>query len=172
LVVHTFWPEIDPAAVDLLGTRLDAREVRAGGGLAEELAPHLVGVEHRPEVALLLLVAAVRDERRPEHADADDVEDPGTPARPISWEMITCSIGPRPWPPNSFGHVRPARPALGELPLPHAARGDHLVLVGDGIRALDDGRLGLVLLEPGTHRLTELRLFRTVVEVHGSLSLG
>jgi hypothetical protein len=34
-------------------------------------------VEHRAQVAGLLLVRAVRDEARPEHPDADDVEDPG-----------------------------------------------------------------------------------------------
>ena len=66
-----------PGAVLLLpGARLHAGEVGAGGGLGEELAPDLVGREHRAEVALLLLLGAVRDERRPEHPDADDVEDP------------------------------------------------------------------------------------------------
>ncbi len=45
----------------------------------------------------------------------------GTPARDISWPMITCSIGPRPWPPNSFGQVAPARPASASLPC-HARR--------------------------------------------------
>src|SRR3954468_10928286 len=36
---------------------------------------------------------------------------PGTPARAISWLEITCSSGPRPWPPYSFGHVSPTKPA-------------------------------------------------------------
>src|SRR3954454_2924482 len=55
------------------GAGLDAREVGAGGGLGEELAPHLVAVEHRAEVTRLLRVGAMADDRRPEHADADRV---------------------------------------------------------------------------------------------------
>ena len=57
--------------------RLHRREVRAGARLGEQLAPDLVAVEHRPGVARLLLLGAVGDDRRPEHADADHVEDPG-----------------------------------------------------------------------------------------------
>src|SRR5207302_4858427 len=60
----------------LLGTRLDPREIGAGRGLGEQLAPDLIAVEHRAEVAPLLLVGAVGDDRRPEHPDADRVEDP------------------------------------------------------------------------------------------------
>src|SRR4051812_13014389 len=41
---------------------------------------------------------------------------PGTPAAAISWLAVTCSIGPRPWPPKSLGHVMPARPASASLP--------------------------------------------------------
>ena len=54
-----------PAAVVLQArSGLHGREVRAGGGLGEQLAPDLVAVEHRPEVAQLLLVGAVGDDRR------------------------------------------------------------------------------------------------------------
>jgi len=60
-----------------LGPRLDAGQVGARRGLGEELAPDLVAVQHRAEVALLLLLGAVGDDRRAEHADADDVEDAG-----------------------------------------------------------------------------------------------
>ena len=67
-----------PAAVVLQARAgLHGREVRAGGGLGEQLAPDLVAVQHRPEVARLLLVGAVGDDRRAEHADADRVEDAG-----------------------------------------------------------------------------------------------
>ena len=67
-----------PAAVVLLArARLHRRQVGAGGGLGEQLAPDLVAVQHRAEVARLLLVGAVGDDRRAEHADADRVEDPG-----------------------------------------------------------------------------------------------
>src|SRR5436190_10738575 len=41
---------------------------------------------------------------------------PGTPAAAISWLTVTCSIGPRPWPPYSLGQVTPARPASASLP--------------------------------------------------------
>ena len=92
---------------------------------------------------------------------------PGTLARAISWLQITCSIGPRPWPPYSFGQVTPARPALGELALPGAARGDDLVLVLERVRALQDGGLGLVLLEPAAHLGAVGGLLGCVVEIHG-----
>ena len=39
----------------------------------------LVGVQHRCQVALLLLLRAVRDDRGAQHPDADRVEDPGDP---------------------------------------------------------------------------------------------
>ena len=76
-VVHTFWPESrqEPSSCSLRAG-LHAGEVRARGRLGEELAPDLVGGEHRAEVALLLLLGPVRDQRRAEHAHADDVEDP------------------------------------------------------------------------------------------------
>src|SRR5947209_972709 len=41
---------------------------------------------------------------------------PGTPAAAISWLTVTCSIGPRPWPPYSLGQVTPARPASASFP--------------------------------------------------------
>src|SRR4051795_9904256 len=46
---------------------------------------------------------------------------PGTPALEISWLTMTCSLGPIDWPPNSLGHVTPARPASASLPC-HARR--------------------------------------------------
>ena len=50
--------------------------------------------EHRPEVALLLLVAAERDEDRAAVADADRVHRlRRRPARRISSSMISCSAG-------------------------------------------------------------------------------
>ena len=50
---------------------------------------------------------------------------PGTPARAISWLTMTCSTGPRPWPPYSTGHVTPASPASASLPC-HARRASML----------------------------------------------
>ena len=107
-----------PAAVVLLArARLHGREVRAGGGLGEELAPDLVAVQHRAEVARLLLLVAVGDDRRAEHARRRSRRGcRGLCARAISWLQITCSIGPRPWPPYSFGQVTPASPPSASLP--------------------------------------------------------
>ena len=90
------------------------------------------------EVAALLLVGAVGDDRRAEHADADRVEDARhAGACAISWLTMTCSIGPMPWPPNSFGQVTPASPPSASLPC-HARRAaTYLVLVAQRARALE-----------------------------------
>ena len=147
-----------PGAVLLLpGARLDAGEVGARGGLGEHLAPDLVGVEHRAEVALLLLLVAVRDQRRAEHADADDVEDPGH-ARAADLlvhddlveraEALAAVLGR----PRDGG-----QPALGELVLPLAARRDIVAV----------GRLRLVLVEPGAHLGAVLGQLGGVVQVQG-----
>ena len=56
-----------------ISARAQVREVGTGARLAEQLAPHLFAGEHRPEVALLLLVARERDEDRPAVPDADRV---------------------------------------------------------------------------------------------------
>jgi hypothetical protein len=58
-------------------SRLHGGEVRPRGGLGEQLTPDLVSVEHRTEMAALLLLAAVSYEARPEHPDADHVENAG-----------------------------------------------------------------------------------------------
>ena len=116
-VVHTFWPDSRHVPSSCARrARLDRRQVRPRRGLGEELAPDLVAVQHRPEVALLLLLGAVGDDRRAEHADADRVEDPRHARRASSWLTITCSTGPRPCPPDSTGHVTPARPAFARRP--------------------------------------------------------
>ena len=69
-VVHTFWP-VSRHVPSLLQhrARLHGRQVRARRRLGEQLAPDLVAVQQRPEVALLLLVGAVGDDRRAEHPD-------------------------------------------------------------------------------------------------------
>ena len=148
-----------PGAVLLLpGARLDAGEVGARGGLGEHLAPDLVGVEHRAEVALLLLLVAVRDQRRAEHADADDVEDPGHAGAADLLvdddlveraEALAAVLGrPR--------DGRPARPRRACAATARRAR--DIVAVG---------RLRLVLVEPGAHLGAVLGQLGGVVQVHG-----
>ncbi len=67
-------PVYDEAAWLLACAGAHAREVGAGAGLREALAPDLLRREDRREVARLLLLGAVRDDRRPGHADADDAD--------------------------------------------------------------------------------------------------
>ena len=74
---HLLAVERPAAVIALARAGLHRGQVRAGVGLGEHLAPHLVAVEHRAEVAALLLLGAVGDQARPEHPDADHVEDPG-----------------------------------------------------------------------------------------------
>ena len=54
-----------------LGARAERSEVGPGVGLAPQLAPDLLAAAHRLEVAGLLRVGAVGDDRRPDHGDAD-----------------------------------------------------------------------------------------------------
>ena len=68
LAVH----DVDVAAP--LGARARGGEVGARVRLREALAPDLVGGEERLEVARLLLLGAVRDDRRPGHAEADHAD--------------------------------------------------------------------------------------------------
>src|SRR5437016_6938641 len=56
-----------------LGARPERGQVAPGAGLAEELAPELVGGEDGREEAALLRLAAVRDERRAGVVDAHAV---------------------------------------------------------------------------------------------------
>ncbi len=123
------------AVLLLLGAGLDPGQVGAGGGLAEQLAPDLVGGQHRAEVALLLLLAAVRDQRRPEHPHADDVEDPGHAGAPDL--LVDDDLLERPEAgaavlggPGDGGEAR-----LGEPALPVAAGGHGVVVVRAGGRA-------------------------------------
>src|SRR3954452_279728 len=86
---------------------------------------------------------------------------PGTPAAAISWLTITCSIGPRPWPPYSRGHVTPASPPSARRPCQR--RG---VDVGGVLVAAARGRgVSAALVEPRAHLLAIGGLLRGVPEV-------
>ena len=64
-VIQIFWPLMTHASPSG-SARAQGREVGAGVGLAEALAPELVGAHDRREETLLLLVGAVQQQRRTE----------------------------------------------------------------------------------------------------------
>ncbi len=131
-----------PAAVVLQArARLHGGEVGAGGGLGEQLAPDLVAVQHRAEVAALLLVGAVGDDRRPEHADADRVEDAGDFGPGDLLVADDLLDRPEALPAVLLRPGDAGETALGELALPGAPRGDDLVLVLDRVRTVEDRSL-------------------------------
>ena len=163
---HLLAVERPGAVVLLLGARLDAGEVRARGGLGEHLTPDLVAVEHRAEVARLLLVGAVGGDRGAQHAHADDVEDAGDlRARDLLVDDHLLDRS-QPLAAELLGPGDAGQSGLGELALPLAPGGDDLVLVLQGALAPQDRCLRLVLLEPRPHLLAVGRLLRGVVEVH------
>src|SRR5581483_12281124 len=57
-----------------VGAGPHAGEVGAGARLREPLAPDLLRAENPAQVAPLLLLRPVRDDRRPGHAETDDAE--------------------------------------------------------------------------------------------------
>ncbi len=159
-----------PAAVVLLArARLHGGQVRAGGGLGEQLAPDLVAVQHRAEVARLLLVGPVRDDRRAEHAHADRVEDArhfGLGDLLVADDLLDRTEA---LPAELLRPGHAGQPALGELALPGAPGGDYLRLVLDRVRAAHDRRFGLVLIEPSAYLGAVRGLVLCVVEIHGVL---
>ncbi len=163
-------PAEAPRAV-LLAPRagLDPGEVRARGGLGEQLAPDLVAVQHRAEVARLLGVGPVADERRAEHAHADRVEDPGhAGGRDL---LVDDDVLDRPEAPAAvLGRPRDAgEAALGQRALPAAPRGDVRAVL---VAAARGRRLGAVLGQPGAHGLAVAGLLRAVAQVHFPSSSG
>ena len=64
----------DEAVAVALGPRRQAAEVAAGAGLGEQLAPHLVAVERRPQVLGLLLGRAVHQQRATGEDQPDHVQ--------------------------------------------------------------------------------------------------
>ena len=71
---HTFWPLTTKYVAAPLDPRAHGGEVGAGVGLGEALAPDLLGGEDLREVRLLLLLGAVRHDRRPGHAEPDHAD--------------------------------------------------------------------------------------------------
>jgi hypothetical protein len=135
------------------GSSLERGQVGARLGLAEALAPHLVGAQDRREEARLLVVGAVGDHGRPAHRQPEHVGHlRGAGARDLLEEDRLLDLG-------RAGAAVLARPreagpaALVELALPFAAEGEG-VLVAVGLTPW------VVVRDPGAQRVAELLLGR------------
>ncbi len=130
------------APVDRRRPRGERRQVAPGVGLAEELAPDLLGREDGGQVAQTLVLGAVRQQRRAHQVDAHPVHrlgglGPGVLAlvqRDLHRRGAAPAVGTGPV------HADPAVGGEGRLPLP-APR--HLVGQVD-----EGGRAAQVLAEP------------------------
>ena len=69
----------DELVADDFRARLQRRQVGACAGFGVALAPDFFGVQNFRQVALLLFLAAPRDERRPEHPEARRADVVGRP---------------------------------------------------------------------------------------------
>src|SRR2546423_8540707 len=97
--------------VGVLGTRLEPGQVRPRVGLGVELAPDLLGGQHLLQVALLLRLGAVHDDRRPDEADAEPVDRRRRPpARPPALPHGPPPRPPPPPPPPPSAHHPPPTP--------------------------------------------------------------
>ena len=170
-VVRTRGPDLlavhDPLVAVPLGAGPKPCQVGAGGRLAEQLAPDLRAAQHLRQPARLLLVCAVRHQRRPRHAepDGEDVRRHVearlllTPDHGLDGRGLAAPVLPRP------GDARPA--GVGLLDLPGLGGRDRtLVFPLEALIGLSLAQPCGVSLEPGPRLLSERRLFRVVVEVH------
>ena len=118
---HLLSVDDELAAIET-GARLHAREVRAGSGLAEELAPDVLAAQQRWDQRFLLLLAGVHQEGGTAHPEPD-LESAG-------WDLeglglaVEDALEPagQPAPPNSVGQVMPARPASASARWKETAR--------------------------------------------------
>ena len=150
--VQTLRPRDPVAAVDRDGAGGERGQVAAGVGLAEELAPQLVGREDPGQEALLLLVRAVGQQRGPDQVDADAADQLGRPGpgqlldHDVVLERAQAAaavlLGP--------GDADPA--VGGQLGLPAPPERDRLGQVVEARREPDAVGPGQVLHQPGPER--------------------
>ena len=89
-LVHTFWPVISHPPSTRVALGADPRGVGARVGLAEQLAPHELALERRPDPPLDLVLGRVLDQR--EHDPTRDAVLGTLHAGPLNSSSITsCS---------------------------------------------------------------------------------
>ena len=156
-------PVDDELPVLLSRARPDPREVGARSRLGEALAPDLVGGEDRLEVARLLLLGAVRHDRRPGHAETDDADvRRRLGAGHLLEEDRLVRVG------RSAAAVlrRPGQPGVARL-VQRAAPGAAGVAVEARRAAAEPAQLlREVLLDPGAKLGPEGRLLGGVPQIH------
>ena len=163
----------DPLVAVAHRHRAQPAEVGAGAGLGEQLAPHLFAPQHRAQVALLLLVGAVRDQHRARHADAD-----GEDARRgdhLGFFLFEDAVLDRRAAAPAVGlGPRDAGPPVIELDALPVAATLHvrllLVVIGDEDRVLVSlvrPQRGHVLVQKRLHLGAERCFVGSLVEVHG-----
>ncbi len=152
--VRTYPPSTGVARVDKRG------EVAARVGLAEELAPDLLGREDRRQVAQPLVLAAVGQQCRADEVDADPVHRLGGLGTGVLALVQRDLHRRRAAPAVRLGPVHPD-PTIGcQRRLPFPAPGD---LVG---QVDERGRAVLVPLQPLPERGGELLVLFLQREVH------
>lgn len=146
----------------------DPGEIGSRRGLGEELTPAGGALEHGRQVAVLLLVAAVGDDRRAELADRDVVDDrraPGSGQLGVGDHLLG---GTEPGTTELRGPGDADEAGLRELRLP--------LPIGGGVGGVEVGRrrrrLGGVRRDPLAGPSPELGLLGCVVQIHPSPRSG
>ena len=156
----------DPLVAVEDGPGLRPGKVGAAAGLGEALAPDLLAGQQRSQVALLLLVAAPRDDRRTGHAepDAADVVRRADPwrsprgTRPAACTAPAAAVLLGPGQPDVTGVVE--RPA--PLPAVGLVRSDRRSGAGGPV-------VGQRVAQPGAQLGAKCGLIGGVPEVHADL---
>ena len=97
----------DPLVAVALGPTGESGQVRAGAGLAEELAPGVLAGEHAPQQAAAQCVVPVGDDRGPGHREPEEVLGPEGLGAGLGERAVDVLLEPR-------REVESA-PALGEV---------------------------------------------------------
>ena len=161
-------PVHDVGVAAPLGAGARGREVGAGIGLREALAPDLLGREDLREMRLLLLVAAVGHDRRACHAEPDHADVArGVRPRHLLVEDRLEAVGRA----RAAELLRPGQAGVArvvEHPAPLAAE---RVVEALGAAAAAPPLLREVRVEPGAQLGAEGGFVGRIAKFHGTLSL-